>query len=70
MGTWKVVDGGLVSSGIVKDVDLLLQSLSKSAEERLSLRFFTGCLCPSASWTTVQPCGMREAVRKGGGSML
>lgn len=50
---WKIVDGGLVSNGVVKDVSRVLPapSAQKScpAEEWLPLRFFMECPCPSIS---------------------
>jgi len=50
MEAWGVVDGGLVSDGIVKDVSRSSASpLLEGPEDRLPLRFFMDCLYPLTS---------------------
>lgn len=68
---WKVVDGGLVSDGIVKDVGLSSTfPLLKGLEDRLLLRFFMDCLCPLTNWMIFRFFGMRfpHSVQSSGSS--
>jgi hypothetical protein len=60
MEAWKVVDGGLVSDGIVKDVcPVLPVVLLWRIEELLSFRSFTGYPYLSISWVTSQLFGRK-----------